>query len=247
MTNEPTSNPVSAAVAAPAKDMSALYTPIAIVVAGALIGGALYMSLSPRSAAVGGPGTPPAPIAVDIKNVETDDLPYIGKANAPLTMAYWSDYQCPFCKRFEVDVMPTLVKDYVDTGKLKIVFMDFAFLGPDSTAAAHYKHAMWELYPAKFFEWNEAMYKAQDQEHGGFGNEASILKLAASIPGVDTAKLKARVASKSTDYDKIMAANQAEAAKVGIQGTPGFVIGKQSIEGAQPLPQFIAAIEAQLK
>lgn len=208
------------------------------------MGGSLYFALSPKRAAVG--GAPTGPVAVDVKDVNIKNLPYIGKEKASLTMAYWSDYQCPYCKQFEVQVLPTLVKDYVDTGKLKIVFMDFAFLGPDSTVAAHYKHAVWELYPDKFFKWNEAMYKAQDQEHGGFGNEASILKLIAGIGGMDASKLKARVASKAAEYDAIMAAGQAEGAKVGVTGTPGFVIGEQIIGGAQPLPNFIAAIEAQL-
>lgn len=225
--------------------MSALYTPIAIVVAGALVGGAIYMALSPRSADVGAAAS--APAAVDVKDVKTEGHAYVGKANAPLTMAYWSDYQCPFCKQFETTVLPTLMQKYVDTGKLKIVFMDFAFLGPDSTTAALYKHAVWDLYPAKFFEWNEAMYKAQDQEHGGFGDEASILTLSATIPGVDANKLKARVAAKKAEYEKSIAASQAEGGRFGIGGTPGFVVGTRSIDGAQPLQAFTAAIDPQLK
>ncbi|MBI2023890.1 thioredoxin domain-containing protein [Candidatus Giovannonibacteria bacterium] len=69
-------------------------------------------------------------VDVDIKNE-----PFIGDPNAPVTIAYWSDFQCPFCQRFEQNTLPTLVDQYVKTGKVKIVFKDFQFLGPDSQDA----------------------------------------------------------------------------------------------------------------
>ncbi len=239
MTSEETSVTVK-------KDLSPLYMPIAIVVAGALVSGALYMALAPRSGSVGTSGA--APVAkVNIKDVNIDGVPFIGKANAPLTMAYWADYQCSYCAQFETTVLPTLVEKYVDTGKLKIVFMDFAFLGPDSITAALYKHAVWELYSSKFFEWNEAMHKVPGQAQGGLGKEASILKLTANISGINASKLKALVASKKSTYEAAITAGQQEGAKFGINGTPGFVVGTKSISGAQPLEVFTAAIDSQLE
>ncbi len=227
------------------RDHSNLYIPAAIVIAGALVGGAVYFSLAPQAG--NGGGSAAAPTSVDVKDVKTDGRPFVGSANAPLTMAYWFDYQCPFCKQFETTVLPTLMTKYVDTGKLRIVFKDFAFLGPDSTTAALYEHAVWDLYPSKFFEWNEAMYKAQDEEHGGFGNEASILTLSATISGVDASALKTRVAAKRDAYQKDIDADQQEGASFGIGGTPGFIVGTQSIDGAQQLSVFTAAIDSQLK
>jgi len=229
-----------------ASTQSALYIPAAIVIAGAIIGGGIFFGLSGKSAdAPLGDGAPN--VAVNIKDVKTDGEPYVGKSNAPLTMAYWSDYQCPFCKQFETTVLPTLMEKYVNTGKLKIVFKDYAFLGPDSTTAALYKHAVWELYPDKFFEWNETMYSAQDEEHGGFGDEASVVKLSGTISGIDANKLKAQVAMKKEVYQKAIDASQQEGAKFGIGGTPGFIIGTQSIDGAQALSSFTTAIDSQLK
>ncbi len=225
------------------KDMSALYVPIAIVAAGVIIGGGIFLGLSGKGGVAAGGEQPQK---VNVGDVDVSKAPYVGEADAPLVMAYWSDYQCPFCKQFETTVLPTLMEKYVNTGKLKIVFKDFAFLGPDSTTAALYKHAMWDLYPDKFFEWNEAMYAAQDQEHGGFGDEASILKLSASIAGVNTTTLKARVAAKRVDYEKVITTDQQEGASFGIGGTPGFIVGTRSIDGAQPLANFVAAIEGQL-
>jgi protein-disulfide isomerase len=128
------------------------------------------------------------------------DEPFVGKADAPLTMAYWSDYQCPFCKAVDVGGVPqipvepsfpTLMKDYVETGKLKIVFKDFAFLGQDSITDAEYARAVWALYPDKYYQWREAMFKAQDAEGDqGFGDAASVDALTKKIAGIDLTKVK---------------------------------------------------------
>ena len=171
-------------------------------------------------------------------------------------MAYWSDYQCPFCKAVEVGgipqipiepALPILIKDYVDTGKLKIVFKDFSFLGPDSDTGALYEHAVWETYPDKFWTWREAMFEAQDEEHGGFGDEASTLALIRTISGMDADRLKNIVAQNKDRYLALMQADQAEAASFGISGTPGFIVGTTLIAGADQPAVFKAAVEKELK
>jgi len=241
---------------APKKDYSALYLPLAIILAGVLIAVGLFFGLSSKSASTG-TTQQQQQVAVNVKDVNTTDEPFIGKANAPLTMAYWSDYQCPFCKAVEVGgvpqipidpSIPTLIKNYVDTGKLRIVFKDFAFLGKDSITGAEYARAIWALYPDKFYTWREAMFKAQDQEGDqGFGNAATIDTLIKSIPGLDDTAIKANIATNKSKYDAAIQADTAEGAKFGVQGTPGFVIGTQSIDGAVPLSQFQQAIDSQLK
>ncbi len=225
-------------------------TPIAIVVAGALVGGGLFFSGTAKSTAQPGATQP----SVDIKKVKiTADDPYIGKKDAPVTIAYWSDYQCPFCKAVEVGGIPQIplepsiphiIKDDVETGKVKIVFKDFPFLGNDSLSAALYEHAVWEMYPDQFYAWREAMFKAQDEEGDkGFGNETSILKLTRTIPGFDADKLKALVASKKNAYTAAIQADMKQASDIGIQGTPAFIIGKKLISGADKIDTFTAAIE----
>ncbi|OYV27321.1 MAG: hypothetical protein B7W98_02020 [Parcubacteria group bacterium 20-58-5] len=140
------------------------------------------------------------------------------------------------------------MKDYVDTGKVKIVFMDFPFLGNDSITGGEYSRSVWKLYPDQYFAWRTAMYKAQDQEGDqGFGNAASIDALDATIPGIDAAKVAADVKANKATYDAEMDADKAEAGKVGVNATPSFVIGTQMIAGAYPYANFQAAIDAALK
>jgi protein-disulfide isomerase len=237
------------------KDYSALYLPAAIILAGALIAVGLFYGLAGTKTA--STGTQPTKQAVNVKDVNMANEPYIGKADAPLTMAYWSDYQCPFCKAVEVGgvpqiqidpSIPTLIKNYVDTGKLKIVFKDFAFLGQDSITGAEYARAVWALYPDKFYTWRDAIFQAQDAEGDqGFGDAPSIDALIKKIPGLDDAKIKADVAANKAKYDAAIQADTQEGSKFGVQGTPGFIIGTQSIDGAVPLAQFQSAIDSQLK
>ena len=233
------------------------FLPTAVIVAGLLIAGAVVWNGSHTS--TGSTGTTPTGTAptVDIKNVKTDGDPFIGQANAPITIAFWSDFQCPYCKAIEVGgvtgisvaaAFPDIVKNYVDTGKVKVVFMDFNFLGNDSNTAGLYNRAIWKLYPNKYFEWRTAMYKAQDQEGDqGFGNAASIDKLDATIAGIDAAKVAADVKANTAAYQALADADKAEATKAGVNATPAFVIGTQKIAGAYPFATFQAAIDPLLK
>ena len=229
------------------------FLPVAVIVAGLLVAGALlWNNTHPTAGTTDTKGDP----VVNIKDVKTDGNPFIGASNAPVTIAFWSDFQCPYCKSFETGgvsgitvpaALPDIIKNYVDTGKVKIVFMDFAFLGPDSIDAALYNRAIWKLYPEKYFEWRTAMYKAQDEEHGGFGNVASIDKLNATIVGIDAAKIAADVKANTVAYQAAVDVDKTEAQKVGLNATPSFVIGKQSILGAYPYAKFQEAIDAVLK
>lgn len=218
------------------------FLPAAVIIAGLLIAGAVVWNNS-RPAGTAGPTAP----SVNIKDIKTEGDPFIGAANAPITIAFWGDFQCPFCKKFEIDTLPLLVKDYVDTGKVKIIFMDFAFLGSDSIDAGVYSRAIWNLYPDKYFAWRTAMYIAQDAENGGFGNATSIDKLNATIAGIDAVKVEADVKENRSAYESAMNADKAETQKAGVNATPSFVIGTQVIQGAYPYPTFQAAIDALLK
>jgi protein-disulfide isomerase len=225
-------------------DTNKYFLPVAVVLAGLFIAGAVVWN-GQRPAGPAGPGAAPA---VDIKNVKLDGDPFIGAANAPVTIALWSDFQCPFCKRFEVETLPSIIKDYVDSGKVKVVFLDFTFLGNDSVSAALYGRAVWKLYPNKYFEWRTAMFDAQDEEGDqGFGDAASIDKLNATIAGIDAAKVAADVKANVSAYQTAVDADRAEAQKAGVNATPSFIIGTTLIQGAYPYANFKAAIDAALK
>ncbi len=192
--------------------------------------------------------TPPAGSqTVDISKVNITGEPYTGNVNAPVVMAFWSDYQCPFCKKVEQEIIPQLVKDYVDTGKLKIVFKDYPFLGVDSQTLAKFSRAVWQVAPAKFYAWNKNMYDNQGTENTGWATQSEIMKLTTSVLGAgDAAKVLALEQSNSDQYQKLLDADKAEGVSFGIQGTPGTIIGKKLISGADVYSSFSGAIDAVL-
>ncbi len=244
-------------------------SPRAAFVAGAVGGilllgtiGFVVLALRGRSASIGATGkdttqpvaqpslrapslAPSGTASVDISNVNIKGQPFIGKANAPTTIAYWYDYQCPFCKRSEEEVLPQVMKEYINTGKVRLVYKDFQFLGPDSQTAGVAGRAVWEVAPDKFSQWHKAMYDKQDNENSGWGSKADILALTTSL-GINTAKVEKLMTTKADQYQKAMDADKAEGNTFGVSGTPSFIIGKQLIVGAQPYASLKVAIDEAL-
>ena len=218
------------------------------MIAGALIGGGLIVGLRSNSNAAIAPTQQPVGQAADITKVKITGEPYIGNANAPATMAYWYDYQCPFCERNEEESMPSVIKDYVDTGKLKIVFKDYQFLGDDSQTLGKVSRAVWDTVPSKFYQWHKAVYDNQGTENTGWATKVKILAITTSVIGAaDAQKVMALAEKNAAAYQKEMDADKAEGSDFGVSGTPGFIVGKQRVDGAVPYTQIKDAIDAALK
>jgi protein-disulfide isomerase len=227
-------------------------TPIAVVIGALIIALALYYGHG-SSAGTAGAGTQPpaaqgATQAVNIQNVKTDGEPYVGSPSAKVTMAVWFDYQCPFCKQFDEGALSQIYQNYVQTGKVKIVFKDFPFLGQDSIAASEFGRAERALYPTQFYACYRAMFDAQDEEGDqGFGDQASIVAMTKTqVPQIDTDKVVAYVTAHKADIDAAMNADRTEGTAFGIQGTPSMIVGTQLLQGAQSYDTVSGLLDAQL-
>jgi protein-disulfide isomerase len=229
-----------------------LATPIAIIIAGLIIGGAIYLTNNQKPTSVAAVAQPsrqkPSVVPVDITKVKTTGDAFIGNPNAPVTVAFWYDYQCPFCKRFEVDAMSQLVTDYLKTGKVKVVFKDFQFLGPDSQTTALIARAVWEVDPTNFYKWHSTIYQNQGQEGSGWATQDKILAMTTNILGASEEKqIEGLIVSKKTQYQSAIDADKAEGGSFGISGTPGAIIGTNLISGAQPYSAVKQLIDIELK
>ncbi len=228
--------------------------PVAIILAGALVAAALFFggksnNANPTAAAPtqGTTGQQAPTQAVDASKVNTTNEPYVGSLNAPVTMAVWTDYQCPFCQRFEADSIDQLYTNYVQTGKLRIIFKDYAFLGPDSETTAIIARAVWEADPTDFYKWRTFIYQNQGAEGSSWATQDKILAMTSAILGAsEEQKIAALVASKSTQYQAAVDADKAEGVSFGVQGTPGSIIGTQFINGDQPYVDVKAAVDQAL-
>ncbi len=185
------------------------------------------------------PQQPQAPTSVDVKVTAAD--PVLGDPNAKVTVVNFSDFQCPFCEKFYTDVETKIIKEYVDTGKVKFVFKNLAFLGQESKDAAN--AALCAKEQNKFWEYHDKLFNSQKGENQGAFAVDNLKKFAVDLSLNGDQFNKCLDAKK---YNAQVEADIAEATRVGFQSTPSTAVGKTPMIGAQPYEQFKAAIEAQL-
>jgi protein-disulfide isomerase len=152
---------------------------------------------------------------------------YLGSPTAKAQMLIFIDLQCPYCQRYETTIMPTIVKDYVRTGKVRIKVEPWAFIGPDSIRGqkAMFAAAMQN----KAWNFAENLYLNQQVENTGWLNDSMVAQAAASVNGLDVQRLWQQRNSSTVASE----ANQvsALATSYGVTGTPTIFVGKS---GAKP-------------
>jgi protein-disulfide isomerase len=146
----------------------------------------------------------------------------LGKASAPVTMVEYVDLQCPVCRAFETEVMPTIIDRYVRTGKVKVEARTIAFIGPDSDRGR--RGAIAASRQNRLFDFEQLLYANQGPENGGWLDDSMVTAAAKSIPGLDVQALldtrnSAGVVDTAKRYD-------AQATADGVGGTPALYLGK---------------------
>src|SRR3954470_3061385 len=148
----------------------------------------------------------------------------LGSPKAPVTMTEFADLQCPVCREYTAAVLPTLVRRYVRTGKVKMVFRDIAFLGDDSVtagraaAAAGAQNRLWEF--------SDAFYGDQGEENSGYVTDGFIQKIARKVPGLDVDRLM-RDRTAPTAQQGI-SQTRTLARRLGVDTTPTFFLQRGS-------------------
>jgi protein-disulfide isomerase len=146
----------------------------------------------------------------------------LGNPNAPVTLVEFADLQCPICRAYTSDVFPTLVKRYVRTGKVKMVFRSLHFIGPDSTKAALAAQAAGQQ--NKLWQFADLLYRNQQQENSGYVTDSFIRQIAGGVPGLKVTRLLAARSSASAQQQLTAADTLANQSSV--TGTPTFLVGK---------------------
>ena len=172
--------------------------------------------------------------------------PYLGDENAPITLVEFGDYQCFFCNKFFHETESAILKNYVETGKVKIIFKDFTIIGPDSIAAANAAHCAKDQ--GKFWEYHDTLYNNWGGENNDWASSENLLKFAQSIELNEERFVKCMVEKK---YDQLVTSSNNDAKTLGLTGTPGFfIIGPDNqitkIPGAQPYESFQKIFEYEL-
>jgi protein-disulfide isomerase len=195
------------------------------------------------AAAVPTQGTQPAAPAAGAKvNVGIGHFPIKGNPKAKVTIIEFADFRCPFCEQFFTNTEPQILKNYVDTGKVKFAFRNFAFLGPASITAADASECANDQ--GKFWEYYDYLYKNQPNESDTTMYNTDTLTQAAVSLGMNDATFRACLDGK-TDESKANA-DLADGQKAGVSGTPSFFINGISVVGAEPYDSFKTIIDQEL-
>jgi protein-disulfide isomerase len=173
----------------------------------------------------------------------------LGKASAPATLVEYIDLQCPVCRQFETEVMPTIIDRYVRTGKLRVIARPVSIIGPDSDTG---RNAMIAAFKQnRGFNFAQLLYFNQGPENGGWLDDSIVADAAASIPGVKVAALQTAAGSKAVE--KQAASYDSQAQTDALSGTPTLVLGKSGGKltslgaGLPSVEQLSAQIDQTLK
>lgn len=172
--------------------------------------------------------------------------PIEGSDGAPITIIEFGDYQCPKCDQWFQNEKPTITADYIDTDKAKLYFVDFPFLGEDSTTAANASYCANDQ--GKFLEYHSMLYNNQGDINGGWANVDALKQFGTDL-GLDTTEFDACV--NSNKHADRVSYNKNVGTTHGVEGTPVFIIvgpdgASERIDGPQSSTTFAQVIDAML-
>jgi protein-disulfide isomerase len=172
--------------------------------------------------------------------------PILGDPSAPITIVEFGDYQCHQCYNWFHNTKPAITRDYIETGKANLVFVDMAFLGRDSPKAAQASYCAEDQ--GMYWEYHDVLYNSQESKiDNGWANSERLKAFAFSL-GLDIELFESCL--DSGKYSKRVQYNTQQARDHGVRGTPGFFIvspdGQQQLGGAQPFSVFKQVLDAMI-
>lgn len=179
-----------------------------------------------------------------------DDDPYLGSKDAPVTVVEFSDFQCPFCRRYWRDIIPRLKEEYVNTGRVRFVYRDFPLTNihpgaePAAIAAecADDQGKFWEMHDKIFEEQDKRATRPDKMDTVSF-TEADLETWGAAI-GLNTGEFNR--CRTERQHAAEVARDLSDGAAAGVNGTPGTFVNNRFINGAVPYDELRGAIEAEL-
>ncbi len=155
-----------------------------------------------------------------------------GSPAAPVVVYELSDFQCPYCRLFWEETMPVLEKEYVATGKIRIVFLNYPIAQLHPNAPAAHTFAMCAAAQDRFWPVHDLLFRYQARWEHEVDPSGTFRALADSAR-LDRQKLAACLASRP--HQPVIEAETRDAMRAGIGGTPAFVINGGIMTGAQPI------------
>ena len=182
--------------------------------------------------------------------ISADNDPIIGNPDAPITIIEFSDFQCPFCARFHIQTLPTIMEEYIEKGTVKLVFRDFPIQSIHPNAVPASVAAECANEQGKFKQMHDILFEKQNE----WSNLETVYAIELFNQYSEQINLEQEQFSSclsTAKYVKEIQNDLDDGRTYGVTGTPGFFIGNQQIgfvelKGAQPFESFKNVIDRQL-
>ncbi|HII35919.1 MAG TPA: DsbA family protein [Nitrosopumilaceae archaeon] len=182
--------------------------------------------------------------------VSLSDDPIKGDPNAPVTIVEFSDFQCPFCARFFAQTLPQIQQDYIDSGKVKLVFRDFPLESIHANARAASIAGECADDQKMFWQYHDKLFEGQTQWASLSANDAAnTFQQYASELELNSENFNSCLNSQK--YSDEVNQDFQNGANYGVTGTPAFFIGNDkdgyvTLIGAKPYSAFQQVIDKEL-
>jgi protein-disulfide isomerase len=166
-----------------------------------------------------------------------------GAASAPVWLIEISDFQCPYCKRWHDEVFAIIDKEYVQTGKVRLAYLNYPLTSVHANARAASEAAMCASVQGKFWELHESLFATQPAWESQKDPLPTFDSLAVAARA-DPVQWRSCMASHATM--KLIDADRDRSSRAGVQSTPSFFIGDRALTGAYPADSFRVVIDQAL-
>lgn len=167
-----------------------------------------------------------------------------GKATAPVTVYEMSDFQCPYCRGFATEVFPDILKEYVNTGKVRWIFINFPLSSIHPNAAAAAEYAMCAAMQNQFWPVHDALYMDQ-QTWGPIKDPVAYFNQMTNTLRLDKPGMTACLQSGAGE--KLVMSDAAGAKRSGASSTPSFFIEGGMMSGVHPIATWRQVLDSVIK
>lgn len=178
------------------------------------------------------------------KGLKYEKQPHLGDPNAKVKVVEFADFKCPACKKWEETYMDQLQQEYIDTGKIELFFVNYAFIDRDSIMAASAGEAIAAQSNEKFWEFKRKLYEHQGDETKIWATPSFLLDFVKkNIEGIDYDRFAKDL--KENTYMLPVKEDFKTGGYYGVNGTPQFMVNGELLPSAS-YEDLTAAIEAKL-
>jgi protein-disulfide isomerase len=168
--------------------------------------------------------------------------PILGNSDAPITIVEWGDYQCTYCYKFHQNTLEIINEEFIKTGKVKVIFIDFPLNGFDSKLASEASYCAQDQ--GKYWEYHDELYKNWAGERTGWITRESLSKFAESL---NLSSIQFNKCLDDRKYEEKVNSMYEFGNQIGIDATPSFLVFNDEkiikIRGNQPLEVFLKTFD----